>query len=100
MRSTKLYCGRSRADGSLILLRDVLAFIQAEVATQYEAFTLTHATGYWNGKPEETFVLEFITDTTKFPIDFRPKQIAQAYKKQFNQEAVLITYQDIETVMI
>ena len=100
MKSTKLYCGRSRADGSLILLRDVLSFIQAEVVTQYETFTLTYATGYWDGKQEETFILEFITDTTTKREDFRPKQIAQAYKTQFNQDAVLMTSQDIETVMI
>lgn len=100
MKSTKIYCGRNRQDGTLVRIHDVHKFLAAEVATQYEVFTVTHATGYRYGDQEETFVIEVITHPGALHTDYRPAQIAQAYKTQFDQQAVLITTQEIESNLI
>lgn len=100
MRLTKIYCGRSKPDGSLVRLLDIAAFLKAEVATQYEGYTIVYTTGCWNGVQEESFIIEIITDPCKYPTDFRPKQIANVYKTKFKQESVLITTQEIESIII
>jgi len=97
---TRIYCGRNRKNGTLVRINDIYNFLRAEVATQYESFTITHATRYWNGQQEETFVIEVITQPVSHHVDFRPKQIANAYKQQFDQEAVLVTVQSVESTVV
>lgn len=100
MKLTKIYCGRSRQDGTLVRHDDILRFLKTEVATQYEAFTVTYTTGYWNGVPVESFVIEVITKPVSHHVDFRPKQVANAYKKDFDQQAVMITVQSLDSTLI
>jgi uncharacterized protein DUF3574 len=99
-RLTKLYCGRSKPDGTLVTLPAIEEFLRAEVATQYDDFTVTFTVGYRGVSREYSFVIGVITDPSKYPVDFRPRQIANAYKKAFDQEAVLVTQQEIESELV
>jgi hypothetical protein len=102
MKLIKIYCGRSKPDGSLIHMTSINEFIQAEVATQYEGFTIIHSEGYWNGKREFSFIIETVVEpgVLSHHVDFRPTQIANAYKKKYSQEDVLVTIQDVVVLPI
>lgn len=82
--------GRSCPDGSSVSAGEWAAFIQNEICPRFEAFTLTTATGYWQGRPEvsETFSV-YVDWTTLNEQSDKAKAIAQAYCTQFNQDAVL-----------
>jgi len=98
MKLIKIYCGRNTKAGTFVSMKSISEFIKSEVATQYEGFTVYHTLGYWQGKEEISFVIEIITEPGPLShhVDFRPQQIANAYKRNFDQEAVLVTIQEIE----
>jgi hypothetical protein len=100
MKLTKIYLGRMRRDGTLISYFLIREFLAAEVATQYEGFTIHHTEGHWQGTNEPSIIIEILTDPCKYPVDFRPKQIANAYKVKFDQDCVLITTQEVNGELI
>jgi hypothetical protein len=100
MRLTKIYCDQSCADGTTVDVGDIQDFLRTEVATQYESFSLYFIGGGCKGKKRDSLVIEILTEASKYPVDYRPRQIANAYKKRFDQESVLITYQDVKGELV
>lgn len=100
MRLTKIHCGQSCSSGAIIPAGKIHEFIREEVATQYESFAFDFIGGGRDGRQEDSLVIEILTEASKYPVDYRPRQIANAYKKRFNQESVLITYQDVKGELV
>lgn len=67
---------------------DLDLFIQAEVLPRFNSFTVTHCGGYWKGRPEDVCVITIVSDDYYDGININ--SIAEAYKKKFYQDAVLV----------
>lgn len=63
-------------------------FIQKEVIGDFESFSVTDGIGYWKGKPEAIKILTIISHSYEDALIVH--RIADAYKKRFYQEAVLV----------
>ena len=87
--SDRLYCGLSIPGGGTVTQSDLDAFIVAEVEPRFpEGFTVWRARGQWKGGNEETMVIEILHPPTP-QLDAAVRQIADAYRTRFRQEAVL-----------
>lgn len=62
------------------------------VATYFDGFTAIAATGYWQGKPEHSLIVEICPDSKMGDGDARTKieKLAYAIKKQNEQQAILV----------
>ena len=60
-------------------------FLAATVVPHFESFTVTDGLGYWRGRAEPVKVLTIITTD-----GHRIKHVAESYKAQYDQEAVLV----------
>jgi hypothetical protein len=87
--SDRLYCGLSIPGGGTVTQADLDAFIASEVEPRFpEGFTVWRARGQWKGGNEETMVIEILHPPTP-QLDDAIRQIADAYRARFRQEAVL-----------
>lgn len=87
---TRLFLGRTAADGSRYVTDSELDdFLRRAVAPVFSGFTVTYASGYWEGTAEGTAILSIVHDgrsDTFRAID----RIALAYRAAFGQECVLV----------
>ncbi len=91
MKQFRIYLGRTQGD-KLISQPNVEKFIRNYIDPVFDAFTVIDAQGRWKGKGEPSVVIEVITDETQRPsID----AVAAQYALLFNQDAVLVTSQDV-----
>jgi hypothetical protein len=74
--------------GRTVGYHDFLRFLEEEVIPNFKSFSVTDSTGYWKGKPEPIKILTIITGDYEDAIVI--KRIAEAYKKRFYQDAVLV----------
>ena len=58
--------------------------VAAVVAQQHSGFTLYRAVGYWEGRPEETWIIEIAADKG------RVYATAEILRARFNQDAVAV----------
>jgi hypothetical protein len=92
----ELYFGLSRPGGVIISDTDFQHFADTVIAPQFpNGFTILSATGYWresdHPKSEPSrIVIIFHPDSAAAYASIR--EIARAYKRQFDQQAVLLTY--------
>lgn len=55
----------------------------------YEGYTLMQVSGYWQGKPEKSLLLEVVAKQSELEID-KFEHLAKQIKKENKQDAVLI----------
>lgn len=67
---------------------DFSRFLKEHVIPEFESFTVVEGVGYWKGVPEDVFIVTIITEDFYDAITIN--EIAEAYKKQFYQDAVLV----------
>lgn len=67
---------------------DLDLFIEHEVMPRFDSFTISHCVGYWKGQPEDVCVITIVSDDYYDGININ--SIAEAYKKKFYQDAVLV----------
>lgn len=62
------------------------------VSEHFDGFTVITATGYWQGKPEHSLIIEIGPDAKMGDGDARTQieKLAYAIKKQNGQQAVLV----------
>ena len=66
--------------------------------TSFRAYSISYARGAWNSKAEASLIAEVITAEAS---DFaKLEAIAEVIKTGNNQEAILITSQEIQTKLI
>ena len=89
---TELYFGTERPGGANVSEAEWDAFVAAEVAPRFPAgFTVGEVSGHWRG-PDGRDVVEGTHVVTVFVHGTRDQAdaIAQAYARQFGQDAVLV----------
>ena len=77
---------------SLVEVTDSLwrVFLAKTVVPLFDGFTVLEAVGYWKGAPEVTRIL-VISNKGKVPPNIKTSGIADIYRSNFCQEAVLRT---------
>jgi hypothetical protein len=99
MTQFRLYGGLSEPNGTLIPHTQLDNFIENKIAPKIEAFTVLDTIGYWRGKREPGYILEFIqNDTPEFRATL--KTIAAEINSTFHQEAVLETIANLNTELL
>jgi hypothetical protein len=81
----QLFLGRNIPDAGKVTNEMMANFIQNEVATRFEGFTMIEGVGFWKGEAEQVTILTILTDDHE-----NVSEIAAAFKTQFRQESVLI----------
>lgn len=67
---------------------DFSRFLKEHIVPEFENFAVVEGTGYWKGEPEDVFIVTIITENFYDAIVLNG--IAEAYKKQFYQDMVLV----------
>ena len=87
--SDRLFCGRDIPGGGEVSDADLQKFLDEVVEPRFpEGFTMWTATGNWEGEDERTLVLEFLHPYGR-RYDDEVREIADAYKERFHQQAVM-----------
>lgn len=101
---SELYFGLTRPGGLAITDAEFQHFAHTEIAPRFpDGFTLLDATGYWREgttpKSERSRILVLLHPNT--PITQTSLQeIARAYNRQFEQQAVLLSYSTAHVTFI
>ncbi len=91
----RMYFGRNIGDDSRVTLPAVESFLQTHIAPVFSGFTVYDGIGYWEGKPEDCFIVEIIHESNAAS-QCSIAKICEAYKEQFDQESVLVTRQPVD----
>lgn len=67
---------------------DLNKFIEQEVLPRFKSFTITECFSYWQGIKEDVCVITIISEDYSDGISIN--KIAEAYKKKFYQDTVLV----------
>lgn len=87
--SDRLFCGLSIPGGGTVSEQELETFIDEVVEARFpEGFTVWRARGRWDGGSEEVMILE-IVHPDDASLERRVAEIADEYRRRFNQEAVL-----------
>ena len=98
----KAYFGRDIKGIATVTRKAFDFFLRKEVDSKIKAYNVTDSTGTWDGTKEEGFVLEVLVKgfNASHLIGHQLTRIANLYCQAFNQDAVLITKQEIDAVFI
>ena len=55
-----------------------------------DGFTIQEVQGYWQGKPEKSYIITVATEKSSWFID----RVAELLRDRYNQDAVMVTYPD------
>jgi Protein of unknown function (DUF3574) len=100
MTEFKIYLGLKRGTDD-IPIEQVNQWIDAVVANKLPSFTITEATGYWNGQKEKTLVITHLFEPWDLSgIIKTVRKLAQSYAANFGQESVLITTAEVNANFI
>ena len=97
MKQYDLYFGRNIDKDGMYKHVDNLAvaeFINEVVTPRFDGFTMIDSIGYWQGKQEQSFIIRIIAEETG-DVYIKLSDIRQEYKKQFNQESVMLITTDV-----
>jgi hypothetical protein len=67
---------------------DFSKFVKDEIVPEFESFSIQDGVGYWKGEPEPIKVLTIVSQSYEDSLPIH--SIAEAYKKRFYQDAVLV----------
>src|ERR1700704_2155042 len=98
MQAWRIYCGRRRRDGRSVSPTDVRAFIDASVRPRFSSFTLHAANGFWRFGHEPSVIIEIVTNRKR--ADEAVHRIAADYKRRFDQEAVLVVRNRVQSALV
>lgn len=83
--------GEQYADAQ-VTFEDFARFLRDSVTPKFPGFTVANVQGYWQGKPEAARVLTILGDDTD-ALRHNVRVIAEQYKTDFAQEAVIYSFQ-------
>ena len=99
MIKTELYFGRNidlskltaadriQRDRSYVQKYEIDEFLSDIVSPRFPGFTVFHGQGYWQGKPEDSFVVVILGDDTEHTHD-SINDIINYYKRTYYQDSV------------
>jgi hypothetical protein len=99
MRTTVCYFGASIPSGGHVTTEQWDHFVNSHIVQRIGSFTLSETVGYWKGCREQTYILTVIHSKDD-DISGDVAIIAELYKKEFKQEAVLINTQKTSPILI
>jgi len=99
MLTTVGYFGAAIPEGGEVTTEQWETFVDTHIARRLGSFTLSETVGYWKGCRERTFVLTVI-HTKADDVAEDVAMIANLYKTQFKQEAVLINSVSTAPVLV
>jgi len=103
MIKTTMYFGRNinQSDGFLfeVTYMNWIGFLQQVVDKYYSGYTWWNATGVWNSKTEDAFVLEIVHEKAAEEAG-KIADIACEYKKLYSQDSVMVTVQELSLVFV
>jgi len=99
MLTTVCYFGADIPNGTQVSAEQWDGFVEMHIANRLESFTLSETVGYWKGCKERTYVLT-VVHRKDDDIAHITHTIADLYKKQFQQEAVLINTVATSSVLV
>ena len=82
----RAHFGRTIGKNGYVTDEVLKSFLRDNVSPRFKGFTFIPVNGYWEGNPESSFILEFITSADKGPL---VQTISEEYCEQFSQDAVL-----------
>lgn len=94
----RIYCGRNLNNEfrqSPLTESEFDFFLQDVVVPLYDGFTIIPSQGFWKGKREEVFIIEIVTNCG-WETEQNINTISAAYVSRYNQDAVMITQQEVE----
>ena len=101
-REYKVYCGMSSKNGE-VSEAAWKRFCDRHVSAAFpDGYTVLDATGYWRSGPDAAAQERSKVILIVAPADAREKvlSVARQYQKDFNQDAVLISTSEAETVFV
>ncbi len=99
MIETKLYLGLGRKKGSDITMKHIVAFLQICVTPRFSGFTVYDTVGYWEGKPDNSIVLEILHDQGALERN-HIQNIARTYCYMFDQDSVLKVEREVFSELV
>ena len=87
----QLFLGRNIPDAGSITTEMMNDFINDEVSTRFDGFTVTDGTGFWKGEREKVAIITFVTADGSTKV----QEIADSFKESFRQDSVLMTEQPL-----
>lgn len=94
---TVFYFGADRGIDGEVSFLEFHRFIGRTVSPVFPGFTLTKGEGYWEGKSEVVRILTIVHDAKQSPLCYH---IAEIYRDEFGQSAVLVTIQSIDAKLV
>ncbi len=92
MNKFELYLGRHKPDGFLVSPAQFRQFLTETADKTLTGYTVLSARGYWEGEPEESFLLTYLGEAWDDPV---VRSIGAAYCRQFTQHSVYFTAQPL-----
>lgn len=99
MLTTVCYFGADIPNGETVSPAQWDSFVETHIANRLESFTLSETVGYWKRCKERTYVLTVVHRKDDDIADVT-HTIADLYKQQFEQEAVLINTSATSPVLV
>jgi hypothetical protein len=100
----RIYCGRNLNNPNRqeeLTREEFNEFLANNVVPFYKSFTVFEATGFYESKVENTFVIEILTDDIRYTFTNHDTAgfIAKIYANVYCQESVLVTTQEVKSTL-
>ena len=98
MINTLIYFGTDIKNKSVVPDKQFNSFLDTELANEVEGFSVSEITGYWKGTKEKTKVVSILHEKNDINYINVVNKVALKYKTKFEQDSVLITRQEPNSV--
>jgi tRNA(Glu) U13 pseudouridine synthase TruD len=98
MINTLIYFGTDIKNKSVVSDKQFNSFLDTELANEVEGFSVSEITGYWKGTKEKTKVVSILHEKNDVNYINVVNKVALKYKTKFEQDSVLITRQEPNSV--
>ena len=98
MINTLIYFGTDIKNKSVVSDEQFEKFLDDNLANEIEGFSVSEIIGYWKGTKEKTKVVSILHDKNDINCINVINKVALKYKTKFQQESVLITRHEPNSV--
>lgn len=98
MRSWRIFCGMHRQNGPPVTRLELQDFLRRQVRSRFGSFSVQRTNGFWKAVPEPSAVIEIVDDSPA--AEARVRAIAAAYKRRFEQQAVMVVTSEVDVAQV
>ncbi len=99
MIETKLYLELGRESGPDVTMKHIRAFLAICVTPRFSGFTVYDTVRYWEGKPENSVILEILHDQGALEKNYI-QNIARTYCYMFDRDCVLKVEREVFSELV